>query len=135
MNVPTFPQTIDSVLPVMTSSLKSKHASTIGLHVSLREFLSIFTDAANHIPRHRRIRWVLKAPVNLLSHRMNASFFVHLTEVLGGDEFLAPISMLLIEKVAGRVVRQSQSDAQASLSIPLSILHHYGSATQAQVGS
>jgi len=66
---------------------------------------------------------------------MNTSFFAHLTEVLGGDEFLAPISMLLIEKVAGRVVRQSQSDAKASLSIPLSIMHHYGSATQAQVGS
>lgn len=66
---------------------------------------------------------------------MDTSFFVHLTEVLGGDEFLAPISMLLVEKVAGRVVRQSQSDAQTSLSIPLSILHHYGSATQVQVGS
>jgi len=64
---------------------------------------------------------------------MDTSFFVHLTEVLGGAEFLAPISMLLVEKVAGRVVRQSQTDAQASLSIPLSILHHYGSATQAQV--
>lgn len=66
---------------------------------------------------------------------MNASFFVYLTDVLGGDEFLAPISMLLVEKVAGRVVRQSQSDAQASLSIPLSILHHYGSVTQAKVSS
>lgn len=65
---------------------------------------------------------------------MDTSFFVHLTEVLGGDEFLAPISMLLVEKVAGRVVRQPQSDAQTSLSVPLSILHHYGSATQAQVG-
>ena len=60
---------------------------------------------------------------------------MHLTEVLGGDEFLAPISMLLIEKVTGRVVRQSQPDAQASLSIPLSIMHHYGSATQVQVRS
>ena len=69
------------------------------------------------------------------SHRMGTSFFVHLTEVLGGDEFLAPISMLLVEKVAGRVVRQPQSDAQISLSIPLSILHHYGSATQVQVRS
>ena len=63
------------------------------------------------------------------------SFFVHLTEVLGGTEFLAPVSMLLIEKVTGRVVRQSQSDAQTSLSIPLSILHHYGSATQVEVRS
>lgn len=70
-----------------------------------------------------------------LSTCESTSFFVHLTEVLGGDEFLTPISMLLVEKVAGRVVRQSQSDAQASLSIPLSILHHYGSATQTQVCS
>lgn len=119
----------------MTSTLKSKHASSIGLHVALREFLSIFTDAANHIPRHRRVRCVRalgssRIPVSL---DMCASFFVHLTEVLGGEEFLAPISMLLVEKVAGRVVRQSQSDAQASLSTPLSILHQYGSATQVQV--
>jgi len=39
---------------------------------------------------------------------------VHLTEVLGGDEFLAPISMLLVEKVIGRVVWQSRPDGQAS---------------------
>jgi len=65
------PQTIDSVLPVMTSSLKSKHASSIGLHVALREFLSIFTDAANHIPRHRRIRQVHTIPMISLSHQMD----------------------------------------------------------------
>lgn len=63
------------------------------------------------------------------------SFFVHLTEVLGGDEFLAPISVLLVEKVARRVVRQSTSDAQTSLSIPLSLLRHYRGAVQIQVGS
>ena len=70
LDVLTSPQTIDSVLPVMTSSLKAKHASSIGLHVALREFLSIFTDAANHIPRHRRIRWVHGTPVMSLSYRM-----------------------------------------------------------------
>ena len=67
----TSPQTIDSVLPVMTSSLKSKHTSSIGLHVALRDFLSIFTDAANHIPRHRRIRCVRVASVVSPSHRVD----------------------------------------------------------------
>lgn len=65
------PQTIDSVLPVMTSSLRSKHTNSVGLHVALRDFLSIFTDAANHIPRHRRIGYVQITSVVFVSHRMD----------------------------------------------------------------
>lgn len=38
----------------MISSLRKSHPERFELHVASRAFLRIFTDAANHIPRHRR---------------------------------------------------------------------------------
>ena len=47
-------QTIDSIVPVMIASLKDSHSERFDLYLASRTFLRIFTDAANHIPRHRR---------------------------------------------------------------------------------
>jgi hypothetical protein len=58
------------------------------------------------------------------------SFFTHLVDVLGSEDFLPPICMLLIEKAANRVVRQTSEEVQNSLALPLSILHHNTSALQ-----
>ncbi|KAG1852147.1 hypothetical protein DFJ58DRAFT_791745 [Suillus subalutaceus] len=60
--------TIENIVPVMV------------------EFLRIFTDASNHIPRHRR-----------------QNFFIHLADVLGPQEFLAPVCMSLVDRVANRL--------------------------------
>jgi hypothetical protein len=53
------------------------------------------------------------------------SFFGHLVSVLGSREFSAPICMLLLEKSANRVIRQtSADDVHASLSLPISVFQH-----------
>jgi hypothetical protein len=61
-----------------------------------------------------------------------SSFFTHLVDVLGAEDFLSPICMLLIEKIANRVVRQP-SEVQNSLVLPFSILEHTSSALQIRV--
>ncbi|KAF9480276.1 hypothetical protein BDN70DRAFT_905831 [Pholiota conissans] len=100
-------QTIDGIVPVMVSSLKELHTQSHDLHIASKEFLHVFTDAANHIPRHRR------------NH-----FFAHLVDVLGSRDFSAAICMLLLDKSANRIVRQSVDEIQNSLSLPLSVFQH-----------
>ncbi|KAK0476138.1 hypothetical protein IW261DRAFT_1643515 [Armillaria novae-zelandiae] len=109
-------KTIDSIVPVMVSSLKRSHSSRMDLHLGSREFLRVFTDAANHIPRHRR-----------------TNFFIHLVDVLGPTDYLAPVCLLLIEKAANRVIRQSPDEARSTFALPLSLLHHYPSALQLNI--
>ncbi|KAL4062956.1 hypothetical protein V8B97DRAFT_2026593 [Scleroderma yunnanense] len=99
--------TINSIVPVMVSSLRDKHSQGLELYISAREFLRIFTDAAHHVPSHRR-----------------QNFFVHLAQVLGPQEFLAPLCMLLVDKVANRVVRQTLEEAQTTLVLPVALLRH-----------
>ncbi|KAJ7079966.1 hypothetical protein B0H15DRAFT_1025307 [Mycena belliarum] len=106
-------RTIDSIVPVMASSLKNAHAARLDLYIASRDFLRVFTDAANHIPRHRR-----------------TSFFGHLADVLGPTEFLPPLCMLLVEKLANRVVRQTPEEAQNLLVLPISMLHRHPHALQ-----
>lgn len=64
----------------------------------LKELLRVFTDAAAHVPRHRRIKCVLLAA--LPAHRLTESrrLFVRFVETLGADEFLSPVSLLLLDK-------------------------------------
>ncbi|KAH7920221.1 hypothetical protein BV22DRAFT_1199044 [Leucogyrophana mollusca] len=106
-------KTIENIVPVMASSLKNKYTHGLELYVGARDFLRIFTDASNHIPRHRR-----------------SNFFVHLVNVLGPEEFLVPICMLLVDKSANRVSRQNAEEAQNQLALPLSILHHFAAPLQ-----
>ncbi|TFY70773.1 hypothetical protein EVG20_g2223 [Dentipellis fragilis] len=106
-------KTIDNIVPVMVSSLREKHPDRLDLQIASRDFLRIFTEAANHIPRHRRTH-----------------FFTHLADVLGPEDFLAPLCVLIISKVANRIVRQHGEELQATLALPLSILHHHAPAKQ-----
>ncbi|KAJ6464259.1 hypothetical protein C8R47DRAFT_1180243 [Mycena vitilis] len=101
-------KTIDSIVPVMVSSLKSAHSARLDLYIASRDFLRVFTDASNHIPRHRR-----------------TSFFGHLADVLGPADFLSPLCMLLVEKLANRVVRQNADEVQNLLVLPISVLHRH----------
>ncbi|KAH8084910.1 armadillo-type protein [Cristinia sonorae] len=101
-------KTIDSIVPVMAASLRDTHPNRLEMSIASRAFLRIFTDAANHIPRHRR-----------------TSFFTQLVDALGSDDFLAPVCMLLVDKVSNRVARQNATDAHNSLFLPLSVLERY----------
>ena len=51
-------QTIDSIIPVMVTSLKSTHSDRLSLCIGAKDLLRIFADAANHVPRHRRTKCV-----------------------------------------------------------------------------
>ncbi|EAU87657.2 hypothetical protein CC1G_09118 [Coprinopsis cinerea okayama7 len=101
----SFNVTIDGIVPVMVSSLKKSATSPLQLAIEAKDFLHIFTDAANHIPRHRRTK-----------------FFSHLVTVLGPQDFLAAVCMLLAEKLVNKAVRQTEDDARTSLSLPISLL-------------
>ncbi|KAF9034474.1 hypothetical protein BDZ89DRAFT_1158021 [Hymenopellis radicata] len=109
-------KTIDNIVPVMVKSLKHSHTSRMELLLGSREFLRVFSDAANHIPRHRR-----------------TNFFVHLVNVLGPEDYLMPVCLLLIEKTANRVVRQNAEEAKSTFALPISVLHHYDGALQNSV--
>ncbi|THH02630.1 hypothetical protein EW145_g6726 [Phellinidium pouzarii] len=101
-------KTTESIVPVATASLKQKHTDTLDLFIASRELIRTFTDAFTHIPRHRR-----------------TSFFTHLIDVLNPADFLAPVLMLLADKMSNRVPRQSHQEAESSLVLPQSILQHY----------
>ncbi|KAI0295094.1 armadillo-type protein [Multifurca ochricompacta] len=109
-------KTIDSIIPLMVSSLKEKYASREGLLIASKDFLRVFTDATNHIPRHRRTQ-----------------FFIHLVDVLGPEEFLSIVCMLIISKADKRLVRLQGRDSRAALALPLSLLQHYSSNVQLSV--
>ncbi|CAK9783229.1 hypothetical protein CC85DRAFT_281973 [Cutaneotrichosporon oleaginosum] len=71
-------KTVERIVPVMTASLKDKATSKHELYTHSLAFLSIFTDMATRLPKHRTL-----------------PFFVHLVKSLGIDDFLAPVCMLL----------------------------------------
>ncbi|KAI0651200.1 hypothetical protein C8Q79DRAFT_1004507 [Trametes meyenii] len=106
-------KTIDSIVPVMVASLKEKHGSGMDLYRAARDFLRVFTTAANHVPRHRRV-----------------NFFSHLVDTLGPEDFLAPVTMLLVDRVANRVVRQNVTDSVGSLFLPLAVCEKYPAGLQ-----
>ena len=66
---------------------------------------------------------------------MLLSFFAHLVDVLGAKDFLAPVTMLLLEKMANRIVRQPAIEVPNTLSLPVSIFQHYSYSLQIHVSS
>ena len=61
------------------------------------------------------------------------SFFGHLIDVLGSSDFLAPVCMLLADKMANRVTRQNLEDSVNTLALPLSVLQRYPKEIQLSV--
>lgn len=61
-----------------------------------KTFVSIFTDMAARLPRHRTL-----------------PFFVHLVRSLGADDYLGPICMLLVDRSTTKAGRSGSSVAQA----------------------
>ena len=63
------------------------------------------------------------------------SFFIHLVDVLGPQEFLSPVCMLLVDRVANRVSRQHEDEASTSLGLQISLLRHFPRPLQLHVSS
>jgi hypothetical protein len=74
----------------------------------MRDTLRVFTDAAAHIPRHRRTR-----------------IFVHLISILGPHDFLAEVSMLLVDRVASKVKKARGLPADDVLALPLTVFENF----------
>ncbi|CAD6935919.1 unnamed protein product [Tilletia caries] len=108
-------QTLQSIIPAYVQSLRASSQS--GDHFELlrhgRTFMRIFTDAATHIPRHRR-----------------QTFFKSLLDVLGPSDFLAAICMLLTDRSAHKVAKQSAEAFSESISLPLNLLMSFNVGTQ-----
>lgn len=93
-------QTLDNIVPTLVKAMQKTARGREGLLAELKELLRAFTDAANHVPRHRRI-----------------NLFVRLVETLGPKEFLSAISMLLVDK-AGKATAEAAS-------LPLTLVEHF----------
>ncbi|GAA6036252.1 hypothetical protein JCM8097_006859 [Rhodosporidiobolus ruineniae] len=78
-------QTLDNIVPALVKAMRKSASGRDGLLAELKDLLRAFTDAAAHVPRHRRI-----------------NLFVRLVETLGAKEFLSAVAMLLVDK-AGKV--------------------------------
>lgn len=86
-------KTVKSIVPVLISSLRETAASTgLDLWNAASAFISIFTDMAARLPKHRTL-----------------PFFVHLVESLGAQEFLAPVSWLLIDRATAKTAKSAGS--------------------------
>ena len=102
-----------------------------------KDFLRVFTDATNHVPRHRRTQSVF-AFSRFTSHLdlFNlVRFYIHLVDVLGPEEFLSIVCMLIVAKADKRLVRLQGRELRAALALPLSLLQHYSSSVQLPVGT
>ncbi|GAA6015436.1 hypothetical protein JCM10207_008593 [Rhodosporidiobolus poonsookiae] len=92
-------QTLDNIVPALVQAMQKTAGGRDGLLTELKDLLRAFTDAAAHVPRHRRI-----------------NLFVRLIETLGAKEFLSAVSMLLVDKA-------SKADESA---LPLALFEHFG---------
>lgn len=121
-----------SVVPPLVISIRQKcnlgptESPTAAQHFELvrlaRPYLCIFTDSANHIPRHRR-----------------QAFFQLLAEVLGPQDYAAPVALLLVDRTAHKIARQERSAVIAaaasetisqSLHLPLAVLSSHAAQLQ-----
>jgi hypothetical protein len=75
----------------------------------------------------------IHAFLNVLNYLIR--FFIHLVDVLGPEEFLSIICMLIVAKADKRLVRLQGRDLRAALALPLSLLQHYPPDIQLPVGA
>ena len=101
-------QTLRSIMPAFVNAVRPQvindKDARLALWCETRSLLRIFSDASTHIPRHRR-----------------HVFFRLLVDVLGADDFLAPVCMLLADRVAHRVSK-APSNSSALMQLPLGLM-------------
>ncbi|TKY85315.1 hypothetical protein EX895_005477 [Sporisorium graminicola] len=110
---------LQSIVPALVSSFKAGDAaqqSKFALLCEARAFVRIFTDAAAHVPRHRR-----------------QMFFRLLVDILGADDFAAAVAMLLVDRSAHKIVKQPRSDAEQTLQLPLAVVSPHSAMVQIRV--
>lgn len=81
-----------------------------------KTFISIFTDMAARLPKHRTL-----------------PFFVHLVRSLGADDYLAPICMLLVDRSTTKAGRSGSSAAQ-TMELPQGVAAAFETDTKIEVG-
>ncbi|WVF68418.1 hypothetical protein IAT40_003183 [Kwoniella sp. CBS 6097] len=96
-------KTISRIVPVMAQSLVTPGKPYLDIYNESLTFLSIFTDMATRLPKHRTL-----------------PFFVHLVRFLGPAEFLAPVCMLLVDRATTKAGR-SGSSVSTVLELPSSL--------------
>lgn len=87
---------------LLVSSLIFFEADSFAV-LDLRDLLRVFTDAAAHVPRHRRIKSVSSLHLcirldSLTRIEICLRLFVRFVETLGAREFLSAVTMLLLDK-------------------------------------
>lgn len=106
---------IQALIPPIIQSVRSKGTTRVQLIIHLRDLLTMFVGARNHIPKHRRTR-----------------LFVRLIEVLGPYHFLGAVMMLLVDAGRDEVGGSSASDLALSVwesfpgEICVAALAHFG---------
>ncbi|KAI5481102.1 U3 small nucleolar RNA-associated protein 10 [Pseudohyphozyma bogoriensis] len=73
-------RTLASIIPSLVKSMKRTASGRDSLVSQLQDLMRVFTDAAAHVPRHRRVK-----------------LFVRFVETLGPREFLSAVAMLLLD--------------------------------------
>ncbi|WVQ95966.1 hypothetical protein IAU59_003065 [Kwoniella sp. CBS 9459] len=96
-------KTISRIVPVMAQSLVTPGKPYLDIYNESLTFLSIFTDMATRLPKHRTL-----------------PFFVHLVRFLGPAEFLAPVCMLLVDRATTKAGRSGNS-VSTVLELPSSL--------------
>ncbi|ORY34663.1 U3 small nucleolar RNA-associated protein 10 [Naematelia encephala] len=100
-------KTVSSIVPVMVHNLREKATTKEDLHRESLTFVSIFTDMAGRLPKHRTI-----------------PFFVHLVKSLGQADFLAPIAMLLVDRTTSKSGRNGLPASQV-MELPLAVANAF----------
>lgn len=114
-------RTLQSILPSVGADLRNKNRKQSGSRFELLQqsssLLCVFTDAATHIPRHRR-----------------GAFFQLLIQAIGPQDFLAAVCMLLVDRQALKIARmQGIQDVESSLQLPLLLFNRYGTEIDTQL--
>ncbi|GAA97249.1 uncharacterized protein L969DRAFT_91903 [Mixia osmundae IAM 14324] len=95
-------RTIKSVAPALL-------AQTDQMDSDVADVLSVFTDAAAHIPRHRRNKC-----------------YMDLVEALGPETFLARTCLLLIDRLGTKLVKADMVTVNEQLELPLTLVRYFG---------
>ncbi|GAA5959351.1 hypothetical protein JCM21900_000701 [Sporobolomyces salmonicolor] len=82
-------QTLEKIVPPLVKAMQKSATGREGLVIDLKDLLKAFTDAAAHVPRHRR-----------------SNLFVRFVETLGPRDFLSAVAMLLVDR-AGKSLDES----------------------------
>nr|XP_019009268.1 uncharacterized protein I206_05916 [Kwoniella pini CBS 10737]OCF48049.1 hypothetical protein I206_05916 [Kwoniella pini CBS 10737] len=108
-------KTVSRIVPVMTKSLKEKAANSLELYNESLTFLSIFTDMASRLPKHRTL-----------------PFFIHLVKSLGPADFLAPVCILLVDRSTTKAGRAGNPVA-IILELPSSLVSTFDVSIKTEV--